>query len=74
MSRTNFEKLNVYLLSEKLADTVWDIADNWSKFAKDTVGIQICRSADSIGANIAEGAGRVATRIINDSYGLQEVL
>lgn len=28
------------------------------RFARDTVGNQIVRSADSIGANIAEGAGR----------------
>ncbi|MEI8289376.1 MAG: four helix bundle protein [Verrucomicrobiota bacterium] len=30
----------------------------WEAFAKDTVGRQIVRSADSIGANIAEGTGR----------------
>ena len=30
----------------------------WDFFAKDTIGKQIVRSADSIGANIAEGFGR----------------
>ncbi|MEW6492934.1 MAG: four helix bundle protein, partial [Cyanobacteriota bacterium] len=30
----------------------------WDYFAKDTIGKQIVRSADSIGANIAEGNGR----------------
>ena len=30
----------------------------WDNFAKDTVGKQLARSADSIGANIAEGEGR----------------
>ncbi len=30
----------------------------WNNFAKDTVGKQIVCSADSIGANIAEGEGR----------------
>ncbi|WP_224746602.1 four helix bundle protein [Mucilaginibacter rigui] len=30
----------------------------WDYFAKDTVGKQIARSADSISANIAEGFGR----------------
>ena len=58
MERTNFEKLQVYQLSEKLADNVWDIVVAWDSFAKDTVGRQIVRAADSIGANIAEGSGR----------------
>ena len=58
MSRTNFEKLRVYKLSEELADEIWTIEIRWDAFAKDTVGRQIVRSADSIGANIAEGTGR----------------
>ena len=58
MERTNFEKLQVYQLSEKLADNVWNIVTAWDSFAKDTVGKQIVRSADSIGANVAEGSGR----------------
>ena len=58
MERTNFEKLQVYQLSEKLADSVWNIVNTWDSFAKDTVGKQIVRAADSIGANIAEGSGR----------------
>ena len=58
MARTNFENLRVYQLSEELADEIWDIVLSWNNFAKDTVGKQIVRSADSIGANIAEGEGR----------------
>jgi four helix bundle protein len=58
MERTNFEKLQVYQLSEKLADNIWEIVVSWDSFAKDTVGKQIVRAADSIGANIAEGSGR----------------
>ena len=58
MERTNFEKLQVYQLSEKLADSVWNIVITWDSFAKDTVGKQIVRAADSIGANISEGSGR----------------
>ncbi len=58
MERTNFEKLQVYQLSEKIADSIWNIVIAWDSFAKDTVGKQIVRSADSIGANIAEGSGR----------------
>jgi four helix bundle protein len=58
MSRTNFENLRVYKLSEDLADEIWKIVLRWDMFARDTVGKQIVRSADSIGANIAEGTGR----------------
>jgi len=58
MARTNFENLRVYRLSEDLADEIWKIVSGWNNFAKDTVGKQIVRSADSIGANIAEGEGR----------------
>ncbi len=58
MAKTNFEKLQVYTMSETLADDVWDIVMQWNSFAKDTLGKQVVRSADSIGANIAEGTGR----------------
>jgi four helix bundle protein len=58
MARTNFEKLEIYRLSERLADLIWDIASAWHHLARDTVGKQLIRASDSIGANIAEGAGR----------------
>jgi four helix bundle protein len=58
MIRANFEKLAVYQLAEKLADEVWAVVEKWDYFAKETVGKQLVRSADSIGANIAEGTGR----------------
>lgn len=58
MERTNFEKLQVYKLSEKLADGIWKVVLVWNPFARDTVGKQIVRSADGVGANIAEGSGR----------------
>lgn len=58
MARTNFENLRVYQLSEELADEIWNIVIGWDNFAKDTVGKQLVRSTDSVGANIAEGEGR----------------
>ncbi len=58
MAKTNFENLRVYQLSEDLADEIWSIVIKWDYFAKDTVGKQLVRSADSVGANIAEGEGR----------------
>lgn len=58
MERTNFEKLRVYRLSEKLADELWKIVIRWGYFERDTVGKQLVRAGDSIGANIVEGSGR----------------
>lgn len=56
--QTNFENLEIYQLAEKLADKVWEIVIEWNFLSQDTVGKQLIRSADSIGANIAEGSGR----------------
>ena len=53
-----FENLDVYKLSERLADPVWDVVHSWKALARDTVGKQLIRAADSVGANIAEGSGR----------------
>lgn len=58
MATKRFQELQVYQLSEKLADKIWKIVEGWIFFAKDTIGKPIVRSADSIGANIAEGLGR----------------
>ncbi len=58
MGRPHFEELDVYKLSERLANEVWRIVEQWDVFAKDTVGKQMVRAADSICANIAEGRGR----------------
>lgn len=57
MAYVRFQDLEVYQLAEQLSDAVWDIVVKWNHFAQDTVGKQLARSADSSGANIAEGAG-----------------
>ena len=54
----SFEDLDVYGLAETLWDRVWDIVINWSSFAQNTLGYQLVKASDSIGANIAEGFGR----------------
>lgn len=53
-----FENLRVYRLAEQVADTAWNITSGWDPFSRDTVRRQLVRSADNIGANIAEGFGR----------------
>ena len=58
MAFLRFEDLRVFKLAEKLCDDIWGIATSWKYFEKNTVGIQLVKAADSIGANIAEGAGR----------------
>ena len=58
MAAAGFENLEVYKLAEQIADEVWELVSNWKNLAKDTVGKQLIRAADSIGANIAEGEGR----------------
>jgi four helix bundle protein len=58
MEKSNFENLQVFQLAENLSDRIWHIVIEWTYFEKDTLGKQIIRAADSIGANIAEGSGR----------------
>jgi len=58
MAQIHFEQLLVYQLAEDLSDEIWKLVNLWSNFPKDTMGKQLVRSADSIGANIAEGCGR----------------
>ena len=58
MGQTNFEKLRVYQLSEELADLVWEVVIKWNRLVQDTVGKQMIKAADSVGANITEGTGR----------------
>jgi four helix bundle protein len=62
LERTNFENLRVYQMLETLADAIWETVMTWPNFARDTVGKQLVRSADGIGANIAEGSGRGTTK------------
>ena len=62
MAQTSFEKLRVYQLSEEIADFTWDAVEKWDALARETIGLHFIRAADSIGANIAEGAGRGSIR------------
>ncbi|MBI3241156.1 MAG: four helix bundle protein [Chloroflexi bacterium] len=55
---TSFEDLKVLKSAEAIADSVYKSAEQWNEFARDVVGKQIARAADSVGANIAESFGR----------------
>jgi four helix bundle protein len=53
-----FEDLKVLQAAEKIGDELWKQIVLWDGFARDTVGKQFARAADSVGANIAEAYGR----------------
>jgi four helix bundle protein len=57
MEQTNFEKTQIYQLAERLSNLIWEFVLTWDSFPRDTVGKQLVRAADSIGANIVEGSG-----------------
>ena len=49
-----FEDLRVLQAAESVADDLWNIVITWGAFAKDSIGAQMVRAVDSIGANIHE--------------------
>ncbi len=52
------EDLRVLRDAEAIADGIWQEVVGWDPFARDVVGGQLAKAADSIGANIAESFGR----------------
>jgi four helix bundle protein len=60
--KTKFEDLEIFQLSEKLADAIWVMAVSWDSFAKNTIGTQIVDAADGVGSSIAEGSGKGSYR------------
>lgn len=60
MPKFALDSLKVYALAEELADLTWNVTRSWDQFSRSTVGQQIVRAADSVGANIAEGYGRAS--------------
>jgi hypothetical protein len=67
VDRKGFESLRVYRLSEELADAVWDVVSPWRILAKDTVGKQMIRAADSVGAKSRKVLAAGRTRTIESS-------
>ncbi len=58
MGFKEIEDLRIVKEAEEIADAIWDEVINWEYFAKDTVGKQLVRAADSTGSNIVESQGR----------------
>ena len=52
------DDLEIIKMAEGISDAVWERVGEFDDFAKDTVGRQLVRAADSIGANLAESCGR----------------
>lgn len=55
---TLLEEMTVYKKQIEIADEIWEIVKSWPTFERSTIGSQLTRAMDSIGANIAEGFGR----------------
>src|SRR4051812_7478843 len=55
---SNFKTLRAYEVAATLADDLHGEVAKWESFDLWSTGIQLMRSVDSIGANIAEGCGR----------------
>ena len=58
MGESPFRSLVAYRLAAELADDLHDLVVEWPAFERWTLGTQLIRAADSIGANIAEATGR----------------
>jgi four helix bundle protein len=52
------EEMDVFLSFIGIADQAWKTVGSWKPFVRDTIGRQLVRAADSIGANLVEGDGR----------------
>jgi len=55
---TSLEDLRVLREAEAVADEIWQQVVRWDSFAREVLGGQLARAADSIGANVAESFGR----------------
>src|SRR3954451_9399538 len=56
--RSRFRDLAAYRLSVELADGLHRAVTKWPSLDQRTIGTQLVRAADSIGATIAEASGR----------------
>ena len=52
---TRIENFDVYVLADFFSNEIWDIVTLWDYFAKDTIGKQLIRLADSISGKYCRG-------------------
>jgi hypothetical protein len=74
MARTNFERLRVYQLSERLADQVWNVVLGWNNLARDTVGKQLIVQPTASEPISLKAVDVADIWITNDSFEWLEVL
>jgi four helix bundle protein len=58
MAPSKFHDLAVYKLAVALSDEMYAAVARWPSFDRFSLGSQLVRAADSVGANIAEATGR----------------
>ncbi|HEY3783355.1 MAG TPA: four helix bundle protein, partial [Fimbriimonadaceae bacterium] len=57
-SHTAIEETELFKRFVEVSDQVWHLCREWDRFAQATIGSQLSRALDSIGANLVEGDGR----------------
>ena len=53
-----FTELHAYRSAVLVAEFLYPRVRHWAPFERDTIGLQLIRSAETVGANIAEATGR----------------
>src|SRR5258708_7006353 len=61
MAHQTIEEMEVFRWYVEVANQVWKSVEAWKPFERDTVGKQLVRAVDSIGANLVEGMDVIAT-------------
>ena len=54
------EEMEMFRRYVAVADWAWDQIGKWPLLAQETVGKQLVRACDSVGANLVEGDGRMS--------------
>lgn len=52
------EEMDMFRTFVSVCDSIWSLVVTWAPLARETVGKQLIRAADSVGANLVEGDGR----------------
>jgi len=58
MPNKTINELEIYRDAMEIGEEIWSLVIGWEFFAKDSLGKQLTRSADSVAANISEVYGR----------------